>query len=293
MLTKVLEIEGHSGAIYSGMMINDTLFTAGADSYLVAWDYKIGKQLPFVVKNDVAIYSIQQIHNNFILLGDANGGFHIIDYAQKKEVKNYKQHRTSIFKIQVNNFRNHIYVSDSEGNVSVWSGENFNLLLFLPLAIGKIRSLELLNNGEILAIGAQDGYVRLFDTENFNEKSKNYIHVDGVTSMLQMTEDLIFSGGKDAYLRLLNQDLSIKKAIPAHNYAIYDIISINNGKHFLTASRDKSIKLWESKNQNFIQKITSKEGGHRHSVNKLVELSETTFASMGDDKRIIIWNINT
>ncbi len=288
MLSKLIEIEGHSGAIYTGMTFNDILFTAGSDRYLVAWNYNSGKQLPFVVKNDYSIYSVNQIDDNFVLIGDSNGGLHVIDYQLKKELKNYQQHKSAIFKIEVNPHLNHFYLADADGNLSVWDSQNFNLLLFLPLTIGKIRSLSIINEGKFLVVGAQDGLVRTFDTTNFNEIKNNFVHSDGVTSILEFKNNSILTGGKDAYLRLLDNDLKVLKAIPAHNYAIYDLLNL--GDYYVSCSRDKSIKIWDNE-LNFITKKTAKEGGHRHSVNKLVKLSSSTFASMGDDKRIIIWNL--
>ena len=36
------------------------------------------------------------------------------------------------------------------------------------------------------------------------------------------------------------------KSIPAHNYAIYDIVFSPNAKLFATASRDKTVKIWDA-----------------------------------------------
>ena len=78
--------------------------------------------------------------------------------------------------------------------------------------------------------------------------------------------------------------------IPAHNYVIYDIISMNDGHNFITASRDKTIKIWNTGNLSFLQRIDLKVGGHRHSVNCLAKIAEDAFSSGSDDKRIIVWD---
>ena len=56
---------------------------------------------------------------------------------------------------------------------------------------------------------------------------------------------------------------------------------------FLSASRDKSIKIWVGFYDEVIQKIDAKDKGHKFSVNTLIDLNEKEFLSGGDDKKII------
>jgi WD40 repeat protein len=78
------------------------------------------------------------------------------------------------------------------------------------------------------------------------------------------------------------------KAIPAHNFVIYDILFLNP-REFITVSRDKSIKIWSFEKLSVTQKIEFKNGGHIHSVNNIQQLNPTTFATCSDDKKIIVW----
>jgi WD40 repeat protein len=76
-----------------------------------------------------------------------------------------------------------------------------------------------------------------------------------------------------------------EKSIPAHNYAIYDILFLNE-KSFVTLSRDKSIKIWIKETLSVLQKIDAKSKGHKHSVNSIVKLDDSSFATASDDKTI-------
>jgi WD repeat-containing protein 61 len=86
----------------------------------------------------------------------------------------------------------------------------------------------------------------------------------------------------------------IIKSIPAHEWAIYDIAYSPNSKLFATASRDKTIKIWDSKTFELLKVINKeKDRGHLNSVNKLIWSTYNNYLiSAGDDRAIIIWEIN-
>jgi WD40 repeat protein len=144
--------------------------------------------------------------------------------------------------------------------------------------------------GSKLFLACQDGYVRILETEYFNQIGEFYAHENGVTSLAFITENnQLITGGKDAILRIWNlETMQQIKAIPAHNFVIYDIQFLNSDE-FITVSRDKSIKIWSLEKLIVLQKIEFKNGGHIHSVNKIQQLNATTFATCSDDKRIMIW----
>jgi WD40 repeat protein len=144
--------------------------------------------------------------------------------------------------------------------------------------------------GTRLFLACQDGSVRILETEYFNQIGEFFAHENGVTCLAFHTENKqLITGGKDAILRIWNlKTMQQIKAIPAHNFVIYDIQFLNPTE-FITVSRDKSIKIWSLEKLNVLHKIEFKNGGHIHSVNKIQQLNTTTFATCSDDKRIMIW----
>jgi WD40 repeat protein len=144
--------------------------------------------------------------------------------------------------------------------------------------------------GTRLFLACQDGYIRILETEYFNQIGEFFAHENGATSIAFHTDSKqLITGGKDAILRIWNLETTQQiKAIPAHNFVIYDIQFLN-ATEFITVSRDKSIKIWSFENLAVTQKLEFKNGGHIHSVNKIQFLNSTTFATCSDDKRIMIW----
>ena len=294
MLTKIKEVSGHVGAIYSCTQSNGFLFTGGADKIVAKWNLETGIQDNFSIKLSNSTYSIKIIKDDVLAIGLSNGDLHLIDIALKKELKFYKQHKSAIFSIQTNLVKKHFYTSDLEGNLAIWDCETFELLSFLPLNCGKIRKITINSMGTLIALACQDESLRVFETQFYNEIYNSKKHKDGATSVIfhPKNEDLLISGGKDALLKVTNwRENKIISDFPAHNFAIYDIVSFADYDMFVTVSRDKSIKLWNLENYSFITKVEKKDGGHSHSINALEIIGFNSFVTVGDDKKIINWQI--
>ncbi len=295
MIIKEHEIVGHAGAIYSCAAYQHFLFTAGADKIVALWDLNKSTQENFSIKLTSSCYSLKLISDNLLAIGLSNGDLHLIDVNLKQEVKFFTQHKTSIFAIQTNPEKKHFYSADTDGNLAVWDLNTLNLLLILPLNCGKIRRIELNNTGENIILSCGDGFVKIFETRFYNEVYSSKKHTEGATSAIfhPQNQNIIISGGKDAFLKVYNwKNNELIKEIPAHNFAIYDILAFEKQDIFITASRDKSIKIWSLIDYSFVSKIERKNGGHSHSINDLERIDTNKIVSVGDDKRIITWNLN-
>jgi WD40 repeat protein len=290
---KLKELTGHSAGIYSLAYDGNFLYSGSADGYVTRWNLELGIQDKFAIRFNNPVYSICLINENKSLaVGLSTGDLHIFELESRLEVKYFTQHKKAIFAISENPIKKQFYIADADGNLSVWNSETLELLIYLPLDCGKIRRLKTTSNGQNFAIVSQDGFVRVFETTFFNEVSSFNAHKNGATSILfnPKNESQIITGGKDALLKIWEwKTAHLIQEIPAHNFVIYDIVSISSGELFASCSRDKSIKIWKSEDYSFQQKIDFKFAGHRHSVNCLFELNRNMFCSGSDDKRILLW----
>jgi WD40 repeat protein len=291
---KLKELSGHSAGIYSLAFDGQYLYSASADNFVARWNLETGIQDKFAIKFESPVYSISLLNiNNFLAVGLANGDLHIFELATRQEIKFFTQHRKAIFAITENKPKNQFYTADADGNISIWSSISLELMLYLPLDCGKIRRINVSKEGSYFALACQDETIRIFDTLVFNETNVLSAHKNGATAVLfhPIFEDLLFSGGKDALLKLWNWKKNVLiEVIPAHNFVIYDILAINKGENIITSSRDKTIKIWDTQSLSFLQRLDLKLGGHKHSVNTILSLSEDLFCSGSDDKIIKIWN---
>ena len=292
---KLKEISGHAAGIYSLDFDGNLLYSASADKFVARWKLDEGIQDKFSIKFEEAVYAIHLLHNQTKLaVGLANGDLHIFDLSERKELKYFTQHRKAIFALTENPTFGQLFSADADGNVSVWQTDSMELLAYLPFDCGKIRRIAVSSDGLKVALACQDGYVRLLHAETLNQVGSFVAHKDGATSVLFDPNDsnVLFSGGKDAYLKKWDiQSGTCLRAIPAHNYAIYDLISLQNGHALVSASRDKTVKVWNTESLEILQRLDFKAGGHRHSVNSLVVLGDNLFVSASDDRKMIFWGL--
>ncbi len=288
---KQKSLEGHAGAIYAATFDGRFLYTGSADKFVARWDLEKGIQDNFSIKFEQSIYAVESISDKFLIVGLANGDVHIFDLIERKEIHYFKQHVKAIFSIAYNSNKEQLYIADADGNLSIWSVPDFKLMIYLPLDAGKIRNIAVNESGELFALSCQDETIRVFESKGLNEIVTLNAHNSGSTAVIfdQNNPTQLITGGKDARIKLWNwQKEEELLNIPAHNYAVYDLISMNNRKNYISCSRDKTIKVWDA-DLNFLKRLDFKEGGHRHSVNRLVKISEKEFVSISDDAKIIVW----
>jgi len=78
---------------------------------------------------------------------------------------------------------------------------------------------------------------------------------------------------------------------PAHWFTINHIAWSPNGRYFATASRDKTVKIWDSATFRLCRVFDPvRNGGHISSVNRLLWLPEALI-SASDDRTIKIWKL--
>lgn len=279
--------QGHNGPIYDIDFDELYVYSAAADGYVTRWDKTSGKQDSLAIRCEAVPFSIQLFLNGSKLaVGLATGQVHIVDVVQKRETHHFTQHKAGIFAIYETLDKRFLCIGDADGFLSVWEISTMKLLIILPLSCGKIRSIRQLNPTKILIAGGT-GEVLVLETEFFNELHRFYAHEAG-TSVLCLDEGRkeLITGGKDGYLRWWDSEtFALKKALPAHKGTIYGLEFIDEG-HFVSVSRDKSVKVWKAKERSVIQKLMDKSSGHRRSINALCSDKNGQFAYAGDNKMI-------
>ncbi|MBK7939593.1 MAG: hypothetical protein IPJ82_22020 [Lewinellaceae bacterium] len=76
---------------------------------------------------------------------------------------------------------------------------------------------------------------------------------------------------------------------PAHLFTLNHIVFSPDGQFFATASRDKTIKIWDAATFQLLKVVdTIRNGGHINSVNRLLWLPGC-LVSCSDDRTVMLW----
>ncbi len=279
-------LNGHAGPIYASSWDGDFLYSSSGDKYVTRWDLEKGLQdSSFTVKLEHAAYALKA-GNQFCFIGCTDGTLLGIDTQTKKIAWEHNFFGNAWFSLLIDPVRGWLIAGDSEGNILVLELQTGKRILHLPLAAGKIRAINV--SADLCFVSTQLIGVLVFSCENWNEIASWEPHELGSNVLfVDLPKKEIITGGRDAHIVISNSNYEVVKRIPAHYQTIYGLIQIGN--QFITASLDKTIKIWNADFSKVEQRIEFKQGGHNRSVNGIVFIDELTFVSYGDDKKIIIW----
>jgi WD40 repeat protein len=297
-VVKLGEFTGHTGSIYAlENGLEDHLFFSGSgDKFLTQWNVNTFEAASFTAKLPSIIYYLKNIvSKNLLLCGTSEGLIHVIDTKEKKEIKVLKNHSAPIFSINFSVKNNLIFTSAGDGKISVIDGNNLETKAIIEVSQTKVRSINFNDSETQMIIACGNHEIKIFSIPELSllktiEANKMATNI----AVFHPNSKTVLSGGRDAILNVIdNENNSIISSIPAHNYAIYDILPLNDLDLFATASRDKTVKLWNSFNQNFELRINHENYlGHKLSVNKLLWLPKSQILlSAGDDRKIMAWKI--
>jgi|GEM_PF-6447800 len=184
----------------------------------------------------------------------------------------------------------YILLALGNGQLHFLSADTFLLSHTSQLSSKALR--KLLVRGEEIYIGASDGAVYAYNA--IGESKKIAVHAGSVFSLcIPATGHRLYSGSMDAHLQVVLTDTGERLYdIPAHLYTINDLILIGTDeKYLLSASRDKTIKLWASDTMQLLAVLDAAKGVmHRASVNKLIKSDDNRhFISGSDETSLILW----
>ncbi|AEA45628.1 WD40 repeat domain-containing protein [Fluviicola taffensis] len=289
MFQAKIVLNGHAGPIYAASWDGTYLYSSSGDKYVTRWNIVSGLQdTSFTVKLEHAAYTLA-VNSKVCCIGSTDGTLIAVDTESKRVLWEHNFFGNAWFSLLINEEKNWLIAGDSEGNLMVLDVDSGNRILHLPLAAGKIRSLSISNN--YCFVCTQLIGILVFSIETWNEIASWEPNELGSNVILpELSQNRIITAGRDAHLVISDLNYQVIQKTPLHHQTIYGLIRIGN--QFITSSMDKTIKVWKSNFKEIDQKMEFKNGGHNRSVNGLVFIDEQTFASYGDDKKIIVWKKN-
>ena len=286
---------GHRGAVYALTPWGGTngFLSTGGDGKVVRWDLRTPDTGEQVADALMAVFAMHHdAARGLLFLGNEAGGMHVIDLREREEIRLLQAHKRGIFSIRPI-AGDRLVCTGGDGCLTVWKLPGMEQERCIPLSEQKLRGMVVSPDGAFLAVAGLDGRVRVLDTSELNELHTLQGHDRGAASLCwHPAKPVLISGGRDGHLRFWRTDRGFAPlhAFPAHRANIYAIAFDPTGRLCATASRDKSVKLWDAASFDPVDRLEQKAKGHTHSVNDLLWMRDgEVLLSAGDDRTIRSW----
>ncbi len=315
-VTKIAQLTGHTGAIFAITEGGDEqhILSGAGDGWVVEWDLAQPDVGRLVAKVERNIFSLLFLKNqNKIIAGDMDGGVRFVDLAEPTLIRNVAHHGgKGCFDLKI--IDNQLLTIGGDGILTRWSLAENRSLESIQLSHKSLRCFDYSKEKNELAIGASDGSVYFVDATSLELKNVwKKVHDNSIFA-IRYTPDsaYLLTGGRDAHLKLSildknteggifdkKNDLSnVIESLPAHLFTINSIVfHPKNPTLFATASRDRTIKIWQLDTQTpklHLLKVidTIRHGCHIRSVNRLFWSNYNDYLiSASDDRTLIVWQV--
>lgn len=238
-----------------------------------------------ILKFPYAVYSLYQF-NGYLLCGGSKGELTIYNLQSKSIEKQIQFDGQAIFDILY--WNSNWLLAHGSGKLSILS-ELWTIEKQIQFSTKSLRKM-VVHLKDLIVTGSEGKVWQLNSSFEIIESIK--AHEESIFAIEYNSENrTILSGGRDALLKTW-KDLKLIQTINAHWFHI-NFIALNESKeYFVTCSLDKTIKIWNAKNNELLKVINhEKYEAHQSSVNKILWIGINRFISCSDDRMIMCFEI--
>lgn len=288
---------GHSAPIYTVADAGDQhhFFSGSGDGMVVRWDADHPDWGERVAQLPNSVYAMLAIpETSWLVVGHNYEGIHLIDWQERKEVRSLKLGTGAIYDIQ--RVGSDLLVADGQGCVHVIDYPGWSVRHVIRHSTDRARCLAVEPALGHLAVGYSDRHVRVYSLKDYSLLHDWQAHENSVFAVHYLPgTTILLTGSRDA--RIKSWDGAAGYApllqVNAHLLAVNNFVSTPDGKHFVTCSQDKTIKLWKSSDLRLLKVIDkARHNGHQSSVNKALWMpKQDMLITASDDRSLAGWKI--
>ena len=286
--------EGHTAEIESAVFNQkeDIIISSSGDNSIVVWDRVSGKLLnKWLAHNDI-VYSVEFNSSfNQILSASADGFVKIWNVYNGELIKVFDFNKIGVYFACFSPDDNKILVSNFDGSIKLIDCTSGELLKSFIGHKGRVYSAIFSSNSSKILSCSRDKTAKIWDVDSGKLLRTFDEHDDWVYKAVFGNENNIITCSKDNFI--INWSIEsgrIIKKIKAHKESVNSINISYDGNYLASGSADKTVKIWDIKN-NF--KLLNKYAGHTFSVNSVSFSKDSKFLlSASSDGTLRIWTLN-
>lgn len=297
-VAKLHALTGHNQSVYALQPSSspNIVFSAAGDGMVARWDLTEPERGRLIAKLSNSIYALHYHHaSNLLVVGHNYEGIHLLDWEAQKETGSLKFTTAAIFDIQ--SLGHYLFAATGDGVLTKIDCRTLSVSRQVQLSQKSARAIAVNPITGEIAVGYSDNFIRVFSADDLSLVHAWEAHNNSVfTVRYNAAGDRLYSGSRDARLKVWNVSAgsTLREEVVAHLYAINHLDLSPDGKHFVTCSMDRSVKVWEADEVKLLKVIDrARHAGHGTSVNKVLWTSfHEQVLSASDDRTISVWNIN-
>jgi WD40 repeat protein len=288
-LVKVLE--GHEHPVYalSNSQKEHIIFSGGGEAAVVEWSLKTMSPIKVMYKSPGSIYYLHSpIEFPYLISGDRAGVLTIFDFISQKIIHQKQISKSAIFNIK--NIQHNLFIATEEGSLISFDLNNLSKTAELKLSNLSLRTISINNNH--LYVAGKDLLIHQVKLDDFSIEKQWQAHEMPVfSSVYDRINQQLITGARDAQIKFWFTENNNNLA--AHYFAVNDLQISNDDRYLISASMDKTIKVWDLESRNLVAIADAQKNmGHTKSVNRLaISKFEDYIVSASDDKNLMVWKI--
>ncbi|MEZ4885990.1 MAG: WD40 repeat domain-containing protein [Chitinophagales bacterium] len=300
-IQNIATLTGHKGGVYALEQAAEDhcFYSADGAGWVAKWNLKNTDTAHLIAKVPSNIFALCLVKDQDLLaVGSLQGILYFIDLQKNEVLTPPLQFPKTIYALQ--QWKHYLLIGTGDGKLSIFNLQNQKIERTLPIAAKSIRQIKIHPHENIAAIASSDHCIYLLDLEKISVSSELHYHKNSVFCLQFLQNgNQLFAGSRDAHLSVwekINENYSLQHTIPAHLFTINDIAVSPNQRWIASASRDKSIKIWDVQSLKLLKVIDRMKpnlDAHQHSVNTLLWSPFNDYLLSGsDDKSIKIWQVS-
>ena len=263
---------------------------------VVQWDLEQPENGRLIARLSNSIYALHyHTPSDLLIVGHNYEGIHLLNWEERREVGSLKITASAIFDIQ--SLGHYLFVATGDGTLLKIDCRSLVTVGSVQRSQKSARTISInAHTGEV-AVGYSDQFIRVFSADDLSLISEWEAHKNSVFTVRYDNDGgRLLSGSRDARLKIWDtrSGYALGQEVVAHLYAINHLDLSPDGKHFVTCSMDRSVKVWELDEVRLLKVIDrARHAGHGTSVNRVLWTSfHEQLLSASDDRTISVWNIN-